>query len=74
MNYSDDYRRLIIEPLEEYKRELMVKFEKTFFFKKLYEELLNKVETELLNKYQKYYDMCMEEIDFNKCINKQLES
>lgn len=74
MNYSDDYRRLIIEPLEEYKRELMVKFEKTFFFKKLYEELLNKVETELLNKYQKYYDMCMEEIEFNKCINKQLES
>ena len=74
MNYSDDYRRLIIEPLEEYKRELMVKFEKTFFFKKLYEELLNKVETELLNKYQKYYDMCMEEIEFNKCINKKLES
>lgn len=74
MNYLDNYRKLIIEPLENYKRELIVKYENTFFFKKLYEGLLNKVEIEILNKYQKYYDMCIEEIEFNKCINKKLES
>ena len=34
MNYLDDYRRLIIELLEEFKKEVIRKYMKSFFFKK----------------------------------------
>lgn len=51
MDYLDDYRKLIIEPLEKMKNEIIRKYEKSFFFKKHYEELLNKIETELMSKY-----------------------
>lgn len=74
MDYLEDYRKLIIEPLEDYRRNLIVKYEKTIFFKKIYEELLDKIEVELINKYQRYYDMSVEECEFQEYINKQLKS
>ena len=73
MDYLDDYRKMIIEPLEKMKKDIIIKYEKTFFFKKHYEELLDKIENELMNKYQKFYEMSEEEINFQEYINKQLE-
>ncbi len=73
MEYLDSYRKLIIEPLEEYKRNIIEKYEKSLFFKKYYENILDKIEEELMNKYQKYYYMSVDEIEFNKYINKQIE-
>ena len=73
MDHLDNYRKLIIEPLEEMKKNLIRKYEKSFFFKKHYEELIDKVETELMNKYEKFYEMSEDEIKFQEYINKQLE-
>ena len=73
MEYLDSYRKLIIEPLEEYKRNIIEKYEKSLFFKKYYENILEKIEEELMNKYQKYYYMSVDEIEFQKYINKQIE-
>ena len=73
MDYLDDYKKLIIEPLEKMKKETIRKYEKSFFFKKHYEELLDKIETELMSKYQKFYEMSVEEIKFQEHINRQLE-
>ena len=44
MDYLDDYRRLVIEPLKEFKKEVIRKYVKSFCFKKYYEELLDKIE------------------------------
>ena len=45
MDYLDYYKKLIIEPLEKMKKETIRKYEKSFLFKKHYEELLDKIET-----------------------------
>ena len=74
MDYLKDYSRLVIEPLEDLKKEVIRKYMKSFFFKKHYEELLDKIEVELIKKYEKYYEMSMEEYKFQEYINKQLES
>ena len=47
---------------------------KSFFFKKHYEELLDKIEVELIKKYEKYYEMSVDEFKFQEYINKQIES
>lgn len=73
MDYLDDYSRLVIKPLEEFKKKIIRKYIKSFFFKKHYEELLDKIEIELINKYQKFYDMSMEEYEFQEYINTQIE-
>ena len=73
MDYLDDYKKLIIEPLEKMKKETIRKYEKSFLFKKHYEELLDKIETELISKYQRFYEMSVEEIKFQEHINRQLE-
>ena len=74
MDYLKDYSRLVIEPLEDLKKEIISKYMKSFFFKKHYEELLDKIEVELIKKYEKYYEMSVEEYEFQEYINKQLES
>lgn len=74
MNYLDNYSRLVIEPLEDLKKEVIRKYIKSFFFKKSYEELLDKIEVELIKKYEKYYEMSVEEYEFQEYINKQIES
>ena len=74
MEYLESYKKLIIRPLEEYKRNIIRKYEKSLFFKKYYEKMLDKIEEELMIKYQKYYDMGINEIDFQEYINKQIES
>lgn len=73
MDYLDDYRKMIIEPLEKMKKDIIIKYEKTFFFKKHYEKLLDKIENELMNKYQRFYEMSEEEINFQEYINKKIE-
>ena len=47
---------------------------KSFFFKKQYEELLDKIEVELIKKYEKYYEMNVDEIEFQEYINRQIGS
>ena len=74
MNYLDSYRKIIIEPLEELKKEVIKNYIKSFFFKKHYEELLDKIEVELIKKYEKYYEMSVEEYEFQEYLNKQIES
>lgn len=74
MDYLDDYRRFIIEPLEIFKKDITRKYVKSIFFKKRYSDLLDKIEVELINKYQRYYDMSVEECEFQEYINKQLKS
>ena len=74
MNYLDSYRKIIIEPLEELKKEVIKNYIKSFFFKKHYEELLDKIEVELIKKYEKYYEMSVDEFKFQEYINKQIES
>lgn len=73
MNYLEDYRNQVIKPLENMKIEVIKKCCKTFFFKKYYGELLNKIEDELLNKYQKYYEMSVEDYKFQEYIKSELE-
>ncbi len=74
MHYLEDYSRLVIEPLEDFKKEVIRKYIKSFFFKKSYEELLDKIEVELIKKYEKYYEMSVEEYEFQEYINKQIKS
>lgn len=64
MYYLEDYSRLVIEPLEDFKKEVIRKYIKSFFFRKSYEELLDKIEVELIKKYEKYYEMSVEEYEF----------
>lgn len=73
MEYLESYKKLIIRPLEEYKRNIIRKYEKSLFFKKYYEKMLDKIEEDLMNKYQKYYDMGINEIEFQEYVNKQIE-
>ena len=74
MDYLEDYRKMIIEPLEEMKKEVIVKYEKSFFLKNHYEKLLDKIENELMNKYQKFYEMSEDEFCFQEKINAQLQN
>lgn len=74
MYYLEDYSRLIIEPLEDFKKKVIRKYIKSFFFKKSYEELLDKIEVELIKKYEKYYEMSVEKYEFQEYINKQIKS
>ena len=73
MDSLDDYRKMIIEPLEKMKKDIILKYENSFFFKKRYEKLLDKIENELMSKYQRFYEMSEDEINFQEYINKQLE-
>ena len=72
VDYLEDYRRLVIKPLEEMKEEVIRKYFKSFFFKKHYKELLDKIEVELISKYEKYYEMSVEEYNFQKYIENEL--
>ena len=74
MYYLEDYSRLVIEPLEDFKKEVIRKYIKSFFFNKSYEKLLDKKEVELIKKYEKYYEMSVEEYEFQEYINKQIKS
>lgn len=74
MYYLEDYSRLVIEPLEDFKKEVIRKYIKSFFFKKSYEKLLDKIEIELIKKYEKYYEISVEEYEFQEYINKQIKS
>lgn len=72
MDYLEDYRWLVIKPLEEMKEEVIRKYFKSFFFKKHYKELLDKIEVELISKYEKYYEISVEEYNFQKYIENEL--
>lgn len=74
MDYLDDYRRLVIEPLEDFKNKVIREYTKSLFFKKHYKELLDKIEVELLSKYQRYYEMSVEEFEFQEKINEYLKN
>ena len=72
MDYLEVYRQLVIKPLENMKEEVILKYFKSFFFKKRYKELLDRIEAELVSKYEKYYEMSVDEYNFQKYIENEL--
>lgn len=60
---------MVIEPLEDMKAKVIKEYFTTHFFKKYYKELLDKIEEELIDKYQKYYEMSVDETLFQKYID-----
>ena len=72
MDYLEDYRQLVIKPLENMKEEVILKYFKSFVFKKRYKELLDRIAAELVSKYEKYYEMSVDEYNFQKYIENEL--
>ena len=64
MNYLELYCKTIIQPLEKMRNQILDKYYSSIFFKSKYKLLLDKVDKELMNKYDKFYDMIEEEIKF----------
>ena len=66
MNYIDDYIKLVIKPLEDFRKEILVLYFKSFFYKKTYRKMLNQIDNLLISKYEKYYQIIEEEYEFNE--------
>ena len=62
MNYLKSYCENIIKPIEDMKDEVEKKYYSSILFKKKYKKLLDKLDDELFNKYQKLETMIDEEI------------
>lgn len=62
MNYLKSYCENIIKPIEDMKYEVEKKYYSSILFKKKYKNLLDKLDDELFNKYQKLETMIDEEI------------
>lgn len=67
MNYLELYCKTIIQPLEKMRNEILDKYYSSIFFKSKYKLLLDKVDKELMNKYDKFDDM-IEEIKFQELL------
>lgn len=66
MDYLELYCKTIIQPLEKIRDEILDKYYSSIFFKSKYKLLLDKVDKELMNKYNKFNDMIEEEIKFQE--------
>ena len=66
MNYLELYCKTIIQPLEKMRNQILDKYYSSIFFKSKYKLLLDKVDKELMNKYNKFNDMIEEEIKFQE--------
>lgn len=66
MDYLELYCKTIIQPLEKMRDEILDKYYSSIFFKSKYKLLLDKVDKELMNKYNKFNDMIEEEIKFQE--------
>ncbi len=68
MNYIELYCKTIIQPLEKMRDEILDKHYSSIFFKSKYKLLLDKIDEELMNKYNKFDDMIEEEIKFQELL------
>ena len=68
MDYLELYCKTIIQPLEKMRNEILDKYYSSIFFKSKYKLLLDKVDKELMNKYNKFDDMIEEEIKFQELL------
>lgn len=68
MNYLELYCKTIIQPLEKMRNQILDKYYSSIFFKSKYKLLLDKVDKELMNKYDKFDDMIEEEIKFQELL------
>ena len=66
MNYLELYCKTIIQPLEKMRNQILDKYYSSIFFKSKYKLLLDKVDKELMNKYNKFNNMIEEEIKFQE--------
>ena len=66
MNYIELYCKTVIQPLEKMRDEILDKYYSSIFFKSKYKLLLDKVDKELMNKYNKFNNMIEEEIKFQE--------
>ena len=73
MNYLELYCKTIIQPLEKMRNQILDKYYSSIFFKSKYKVLLDKVDKELMNKYDKFYDMIEEEIKFQELLKDSVE-
>ncbi len=65
MQYLKEYQKCVIEPLEKMRDEITKKYFTSFFLKKYYKKMLDKVNNELLNKYQRLYELNLSKKDSN---------
>ena len=68
MNYIELYCKTVIQPLEKMRDEILDKYYSSIFFKSKYKLLLDKVDKELMNKYNKFNNMIEEEIKFQELL------
>ena len=68
MNYIELYCKTVIQPLEKMRDEILDKYYSSIFFKSKYKLLLDKIDKELMNKYNKFDDMIEEEIKFQELL------
>ena len=68
MNYLELYCKTIIQPLEKMRNQILDKYYSSIFFKSKYKLLLDKVDKELMNKYNKFNNMIEEEIKFQELL------
>lgn len=68
MDYLELYCKTIIQPLEKMRNQILDKYYSSIFFKSKYKLLLDKVDKELMNKYDKFDDMIEEEIKFQELL------
>ena len=73
MDYLELYCKPIIQPLEKMRDEILDKYYSSIFFKSKYKLLLDKVDKELMNKYDKFDDMIEEEIKFQELLKDSVE-
>ena len=68
MNYIELYCKTVIQPLEKMRNQILDKYYSSIFFKSKYKLLLDKIDKELMNKYNKFDDMIEEEIKFQELL------
>ena len=73
MNYIELYCKTVIQPLEKMRNQILDKYYSSIFFKSKYKLLLDKVDKELMNKYDKFDDMIEEEIKFQELLKGSVE-
>lgn len=74
-NFQKDYIEHIIKPLEELRNEARAKYLSTLFFgKKKYKVIMDNLDELLIEKYNKFYEMSVEELEFDKHILESIKS
>ena len=73
MDCLDLYCKNVIQPLENFRKEVAEKYYTSLFYKKGYKKLLDKVDDDLFNKYKKLETMIDEELEFQETIRNSIK-